>query len=178
MTPFDSATHTLVTTLVLAAAATDLHRRRIPNWLTFSGAAAGLFLNAITSGWAGVKNSLLGMILGFGFYLLLYSLRAMGAGDVKLMAAVGAMVGPGHWLLIFMASAVAGGVLALLCVLWKGRLKTTLWNTFFIVQELAHGRAPFQRHKHLDVKDSRALTMPHGVAIAAGTMACLSLAVI
>ena len=72
------------------------------------------------------------MILGFGFYLLLYSLRAMGAGDVKLMAAVGAMVGPGHWLLIFMASAVAGGVLALLCVLWKGRLKTTLWNTFFL----------------------------------------------
>ena len=176
--PHFSTIQVFVALIVLAAAATDLHSRRIPNWLTLSGVCFGLFLNWTTSGWAGVENSLAGMMLGFGCYLVLYCLRAMGAGDVKLMAAVGAIIGPGDWMSVFMASALAGGVLAVILMVWKGRIQETLWNTFFIAQELVHFRAPYQRHRHLDVKDPRALNMPHGVAIAAGTVACLFLAVI
>jgi hypothetical protein len=58
-------------------------------------------------------------------------------------------------------------------MVWKGRVWETLQNTFFIVGELVHLRAPFTRRKDLDVKNPGALRMPHGVAIAAGTLACL-----
>jgi prepilin peptidase CpaA len=113
------------------------------------------------------------MLLGFGAYFVLYLLRAMGAGDVKLMAAVGAIVGPADWFSVFIATAIAGGVLAVVLMVWKGRVWETLQNTFFIVGELVHLRAPFTRRKDLDVKNPGALRMPHGVAIAAGTLACL-----
>jgi hypothetical protein len=69
-------------------------------------------------------------------------------------------------------------VFAVILMLRKGRVRQTLWNSFFIASELLHFRAPYKRHTHLDVKDPRALRLPHGVAIAAGTVACLLLAVI
>jgi prepilin peptidase CpaA len=144
----------LAAALVLVAAVTDIRSRRIPNWLTLLG------------------------VLGFSAYFILYLLRAMGAGDVKLMAAVGAIVGPENWVAVFLASAAAGGVIALALMVWKGRVRETLFNSLLIVQELAQFRAPYKRNTHLDVKDPRALNMPHGVAIAAGTVACLALSVI
>ena len=176
--PHDSAIRILVAVIVLAAAATDIRSRRIPNWLTLSGVCAGLALNCGLYGWAGLKASAGGLALGFGSYFLLYVLRAMGAGDVKLMAAVGATVGPSNFIAVFIATALAGGVLAIVLMIWKGRVKQTLWNTLFIVGELARFRAPFTKRKDLDVKDPNALNMPHGVAIAAGTMICLGLRVI
>ena len=100
----------------------------------------------------------------------------MGAGDVKLMAAVGAIVGPAGWILVFFGTAISSGLLALGLVIFKGRLQETLWNVFFIVSEMAHLRAPYQRRGDLSVKDSRSLKMPHGVAVAAGTAAVLLLA--
>jgi prepilin peptidase CpaA len=176
--PHFSAIELLVTLIVLVAAATDIRSRRIPNWLTLSGVCAGLLLNCQLSGLDGLKTSVAGLLLGFAAYFALYCLRAMGAGDVKLMAAVGAIVGPQDWFYVFIATAIAGGVLALALMIGRGRVKETLRNTVFITGELIHFRAPFSRRKDLDVKDPRALTMPHGVAIAAGTVACLLLAVI
>jgi prepilin peptidase CpaA len=174
----DSYTRILLAVIVLIAATTDLRSRRIPNWLTLSGAGAGLLLNWKLSGLSGLANSSGGLLLGFAAYFVLYWLHAMGAGDVKLMAAVGAIVGPRNWIAVFIATAVAGGVLALALMIWKGRVRETLWNTFFIAQELASFRPPHERRQNLDVNDPRALNMPHGVAIAAGTVACLLLAVI
>lgn len=176
--PHFSAIQILVAVIVLVAAATDLRSRRIPNWLTLSGICAGLALNGAISGWSGVWTSFTGLLLGFGAYFALYALHAMGAGDVKLMAAVGAIVGPSNWFSVFLASAVAGGVLAVILMIRKGRVRETLGNAFFITGELLHFRAPHKRRSHLDVRDPRALNMPHGVAIAAGTVACLLFAVI
>ena len=171
-----SSVEILVAVIVLAAAATDLRSRRIPNWLTLSGVCAGILLNWFLYATLGLRNSLTGMLLGFGVYFVLYCLRAMGAGDVKLMAAVGAIVGPQAWIAVFIASALAGGVIAVALMVWKRRVRETLTNTFFIAQEIGQLRAPYARHKHLDVKDPRALNMPHAAAIAAGTVACLLLA--
>ena len=168
----------LVLVVVLAAAFTDIRSRKIPNWLTLAGICAGLSLNTYLSGWGGLLTSLEGLLLGFGAYLVLYALRAMGAGDVKLMAAVGAIVGPGSWFMVFIASALAGGVLAVILMIWKGRIKQTLLNTLYITGELLHFRPPYERRSDLDVKDPRALNMPHAVAIATGTVACLALALI
>jgi prepilin peptidase CpaA len=161
--------------LVLIAGASDIRSRRIPNWLTLSGMCTGLTLHASTAGYTGLRLSAAGMLLGFGAYFVLYCLRAMGAGDVKLMAAVGAIVGPAGWISVFIATAIAGGFLAMGLVVFKRRLRETVWNVLFIASELAQFRAPFKRRSDLDVKDVRSLKMPHGVAIAAGTAAVLLL---
>ena len=173
-----SSIRIVIAAIVLAAAVTDLRSRRIPNWLTLSGVCAGLFVNGVATGSAGVINSLGGMGLGLVCYLGLYCLRAMGAGDVKLMAAVGAIVGPAGWFSVFIATAMAGGILALALMVWKRRVRETLWNAFFIAKELAQFRAPYDKRGDLNVRDPRSLNMPHGVAIAAGTFACLFLAAI
>jgi prepilin peptidase CpaA len=151
-----------VAVVVLIAGTSDIRSRRIPNWLTISGVCAGLVLHAATAGYTGFRLSAMGMLLGFGAYLALYCLRAMGAGDVKLMAAVGAIVGPADWISVFAATAIAAGMLSLGLVIFKRRLRETLRNALFIVGELAQFRSD------LDVKDERSLKMPHGVAIAAG----------
>jgi prepilin peptidase CpaA len=170
-----SSIHILLAVTVIAAAAIDLRSRQIPNWLTLSGVCAGLLLNGYVSGLPGVGKSLAGIFVGFGVYFVLYRLRAIGGGDVKLMAAVGAIVGPGTWIAVFLATAIAGGVLAIALMISRGRVRETLGNILFIARELIHFRAPHKRRGDLDVKDPRALTMPHGLAIAAGTMTCLAL---
>src|ERR1700723_578037 len=83
----------LLLVLILVAGIYDVLYRRIPNWLTLSGVLAGIGLNSfLYPGWPGLRLSLLGLAAGFGAYFVMYSLRAMGAGDVKLMAAIGALV--------------------------------------------------------------------------------------
>jgi len=159
--------------LVLTAAATDLRRRRIPNWLTWGGAITGLLLHTVTGGWAGLGLGIEGMLLGFGVYFVFYCLHAMGAGDVKLMAAVGAVVGPSNWIAVFTATAIAGGAAAAALVVAKGRVRQTLWNIRHILSELILLRPPYLRRSYLDVKHPGALTLPHGIAIAAGTVFCI-----
>jgi prepilin peptidase CpaA len=113
------------------------------------------------------------MLMGFGLYFVLYCLHAMGAGDVKLMAAVGTILGPSSWISVFVASALVGAAFALAVIVTKRRLQETLLNTGYILYELLHFRPPFLRRSQLDVRHEGALTMPHGVAIATGTVLCL-----
>jgi prepilin peptidase CpaA len=80
--------------VLLAAAVFDVRYRRIPNWLTVGGVVLDLAVNtAIGPPLAGIVFSLVGLGVAFGIYVLLYALRAMGAGNLKLMAAFGALVG-------------------------------------------------------------------------------------
>jgi len=110
--------------------------RKIPNWLTLSGILAGFAMNfAIGPPEGGVMFALQGFALGFGLYMALYVLRAMGAGDVKLMGAVGALLGPGLIVHAFLFTAVAGGVLALLVAARRGRLATTIRETAHLVAQ-------------------------------------------
>lgn len=163
--------------LVIGAAVYDMRYRRIPNWLNVTGAILGLAMNAwlIADGrpWPGLLFSLKGLALGFGAYFFLYALRAMGAGDVKLMAAIGALVGWEDWVGIFVITAVVGGFSAILLSIWKGRLKHTLFNVGFILSEFKSGRPAYLKNEELDVKSSKALRQPHGVVIAVGTIAYL-----
>ncbi|MDE3197618.1 MAG: prepilin peptidase [Acidobacteriota bacterium] len=168
----------LAVVLVLIAAVSDFRTRRIPNWLTLPGVCAGLVANTVLSGVPGLKSSLEGLAMGLGIYLLLYIVRAMGAGDAKLMAALGSILGPRDWFFIFLASSIVGGIFAVILMIRKGRAKETLRNSAFIATELAQMRAPYERRSDLDVKNPNALRMPHGVAIAVGTIACLALSLI
>jgi prepilin peptidase CpaA len=162
--------------LVIVAAVYDIRFRRIPNWLTLLGVVAGLGLNAfLFQGWPGLRIGLAGLALGFGVYFLLYALRAMGAGDVKLMAAVGAMVGWQDWFWIFLFTAIIGGVAGLALAVSRRRLKKTLFNVGFILSEMKSGRPAYVGNEELDVRSSKAQRLPHGAIIALGTILFLAL---
>jgi prepilin peptidase CpaA len=159
---------------VLVAALFDIRERRIPNWLVLTGLAAGLSLQLVFFHGEGIKNAALGMAVAFAIYLPLFLLRAMGAGDVKLMAAVGAFAGPVNWVSIFLFTAISGGVIALILIALRGTMRRTLRNTWIVLAELGRFRAPHQANPELDVNNPRAVTLPHGVSIAVGTLLWLT----
>jgi prepilin peptidase CpaA len=160
--------------LVITAAVYDLRFRRVPNWLNLSGVLLGLGLNSYRFGMQGLRSAALGLLVAFVVNLLFYVIHALGAGDVKLFAAIGALVGVDGWLAIFILSALAGGVLAVILIVVKGRVRTTLWNLMFLVGELARFRAPYLRREELDVKSEKALRLPRAVSIAVGALVYLA----
>ncbi len=162
--------------MVVAAAATyDFRYRKIPNWLNLCGVILGFGLNTLFQGRQGLISAGEGLLLAFAVYFGLYLIKGMGAGDVKLMAAIGSLVGPSHWFQIFIATALLGGVAAVLFALLKKRLAETCWNVLCIVQDLLHFRPPYRSNAQLDIRDERALRMPHGVTIAIGCAAAFVL---
>jgi prepilin peptidase CpaA len=100
----------------------DLRTRRIPNYLTLGMAVAGLAYNFMDQGLNGLTNGILGMLLGFAFLILPYLWGGMGAGDVKALAALGAWLGPRLTVFLFCYMGIAGGVIALGYLAWKGSL--------------------------------------------------------
>ena len=109
----------------VAAAAIDLRTRRVPNVLTGAMAAAGLALAAAGSGRFDLATALVGGLAGLALMLPGYVFGATGAGDVKLLAAAGTLLGPGDTLVAFAATAIAGGLLALLVAVGRGRVIAT-----------------------------------------------------
>lgn len=170
MSPLGLGAQIALLLLVVPAAISDIRTRRIPNWLNLTGLAIGFAMNAWLADrlLEGLKKSALGMLLAFGVYFVLYLIHAMGAGDVKLMAAVGAIVGPADWFGIFLVTALIGGAFALILIFSKGRARKTLWNVAYLLSEVAHFRAPYMTREELDVKSSKAARLPHGFTIAVG----------
>lgn len=179
MTPAPPAVHWAAALALVAlacpAAVHDIRSRRIPNRLVLAGLLAGFAINFFLAGAGGLLTALLGAALAMLFYFPLFALRGMGAGDVKLMAALGAIAGPRAWFWIFVAAAVGGAVAGLVLALARGRLRGTLWNACFIVRELVSLRRPYLRREQLDIHHSQALRLPHGVAIAAGVVCVVAL---
>ncbi len=161
----------ILLTLVLGAAVYDVRYRRIPNWLTASGVLAGLAMNTfLYQGWPGLRLSLVGFGIAFAVNFVMYLLHFRGAGDVKLMAAIGAMVGWQDWFAIFLFSAIIGGVISLILVVVKKRAMKTFWNVGFMLNEMKSGRAAYLKREELDVKSEKALRLPAGAVIAIGVL--------
>ena len=156
----------LVLTLGLAAAVvTDVRTRRIPNWLTGSIAGAGFGL-AFGGGVVTPGQAALGMLTGLLLMMPGHLIGATGAGDVKLMAAVGAVVGPDLVFRSFLYSAVAGGVFALAVAMHRGILATTLQDAGRLVTSPAGVREAIE-------SPARANRFAYGPAIATGTLVSL-----
>jgi prepilin peptidase CpaA len=168
----------LLTLIVVIAGVSDYRHRRVPNWLTFSGVVIGIGLNFFLYETAGLWMSLKGLGLALSIYFPLFALRGMGAGDVKLMAAVGAIAGPANWLGILILTAILGGLSAIVLVAYKHRLRQTFDNIWLILISLRHGQAPFTGNPQLDVRSDQGVRLPHGVVIACGTIAFLAAAAI
>ena len=123
-------TFTIGAALIIGAAAcvTDLHSRRIPNWLTFGAAATAFVFHFAEGGQAAAQQAAAGWATGLFLFMPLFLLGGMGAGDVKLLAALGAWLGAGDafWLAIY--ASMAGGVIAVAMALRAGYLRTALRN--------------------------------------------------
>ena len=166
----------LLGSLVTVAAVYDIRYRRIPNWLVLSGIIVGLLWNGLAQDGLGLGRAAAGLGLGFALYFPLYLLRARGAGDVKLLAAAGAIVGPANCFWLFMLTAILGGVIALIFVALKGRTRHTFFNVQWIMRDLLRLKAPYQSSEELDVNSTKGMRLPHGAMIAVGSLALLVMA--
>ena len=162
------------TICAIIGAASDLRSNRIPNWLTYGGLVLALTLRTAVGGWRGLEESLAGILMGGGIFLLLFLVHGMGAGDVKLMAAVGAWVGLHQTLRVLIATALAGGILALFYVVFYKRVGSTFRNIGVLLRfHLASGVRP---HPEINLQRSEAIRLPYGLAIALGTLYALTTA--
>lgn len=149
--------------LSLAAAATDLRSRRIPNWLTVPGLLIGIAANTTLGGWIGLKVSLLGAVVGLALLLPFVLLRSLGAGDWKLAGALGAFAGPSVLVDLLLGSVLVAGVMAMALVIYKRRTRQTMRNIGHILVSLITFRLPGER---VSLDNPESLKVPYGVALA------------
>jgi prepilin peptidase CpaA len=154
--------------VAICAAATDIRSRRIPNGLTYPAMLVGLVLQTALHGWKGLLLSVGGGLLFGGVFMLFYIVRGMGAGDVKLAAALGSIIGYAGSPQVMFATALAGGALAILFMLVAGRFVETLRNTLWVAA--FHARHGLQTHPVVNLNNPGAVRMPYGIAFAIGTL--------
>lgn len=154
--------------LAVFAAVLDLQQHRIPNWLTYPGILVGFALRGVFFGWKGLLSALLGFLLAGGVMFLFYAVRAMGAGDVKLLAAIGALAGPRQAVGVLLATAIFGGILAIVYAFSKRRMLSTLKNVGSVLR--FHAVSGVHSHPKVNLDNPAALRMPYGLAIALGTL--------
>lgn len=161
------------------AVVSDIRQHRIPNLLVVLGTVAATLFHSVAEPGLGVLDDFLpgsigliplmqGLMVGFVCLLPLYALRAMGAGDVKLMMMVGAFLGPLQTFGVVVLTFAAGGVLALVMALWQRSLKQLALNLRFMLTTSAVSAATGQSAKFEPLQQT-AGRMPYAVAIAAGT---------
>lgn len=152
-----------VMAFAITAALGDVLWRKIPRFLTISGLLVGLAYHGFYGGfWSALGTAALGFGLGLG----LYELRAIGGGDVKLIAAMGAMLGFQNWVLAVEVAIAVAGVMALVGILRRGMFLQTLRNIGRLLKHFAtNGLRP---HPEIQVNNSGLLGIPFGVAAALG----------
>jgi prepilin peptidase CpaA len=162
---------TVLTTIAVGTAmVTDMRWRRIPNLLTFPALLLGLVLRTAFQGWEGLALSLCGMLAAPVLLLLLHAGRGLGMGDIKLAAAVGAILGPPLTLVAVLLTALAGGLVALAAQLRPGGLLAQMLSTLIIgVPFLGRWARKAQRRE----PDPSTLTIPYGVGIAIGSLSTI-----
>lgn len=169
MTP--SLVQVIAVAVALAACVTDVRSRRIPNVLTFGAALAGVAFHAAAPGGQGLVHALGGWGVGVLIFLLPFVLGGMGAGDVKLVAALGAWLGPVEALWLALYTGVAGGVMALGVALVRGYLRQAFANVYLL---LMHWRVSGLRPLHeVSLEGSRGPRLAYAVPIFAGLVATL-----
>jgi prepilin peptidase CpaA len=149
-----------------AGAVSDVRNRRIPNLLTGTSIGLGLLLHLGAGGWSQMGMAALAGLAGGAVFFVFFVAGGMGAGDVKLMAAVSSIAGFGHLVELFLAVALAGGLFAVGIAIVRGRFKATLVNVGSLIHH--HAVAGFLPHPDMNLGNPQALRIPYGLPIAAG----------
>lgn len=160
--------------VAVAASVVDIRERRLPNALTFPGIAAGLLLHLAVYGFEGFLSSFTAMLVCGIVFLLFLLVGGVGAGDLKLMMAVGALSGLHYVSSELVLTALAGGVGAVIYALKRGHLKKLISNCFVLLGH--HKNNGFKSHPVLNVDNPEMLRMPYGVFIALGAFGALLMA--
>ena len=167
-----TAVFLMLTTLLVVASVMDVRFRRIPNWLTYPAVLIGIGFHTLSLGIDGFLFGAAGMLLGFGILIIFYLVGGMGAGDVKLMAAVGSFLGPKGVFIAFVFTALVGGIYALVLLVRSGRTSVRLARPdtplIFYLSSLTSGET-LQENGKPEPK------LCYGVAIAIGTILSIGL---
>jgi prepilin peptidase CpaA len=161
----------VLSAVLVLAAAVDGWKLKVPNWITFPLVMGGWVYGAACFGWEGLGWSLLGTVVGLALLLPAYAIGGMGAGDVKLLAGVGAWVGSTDTLYAFCVSAIVGGAIALVMVLWQRDWRRHLFQLWSITQEILVVRDPSALTEMAAERKGGMLLLPYGIPIAIGSIA-------
>jgi prepilin peptidase CpaA len=156
--------------ILIVAAYIDGKELRVPNWLTFPMVISGLIFNVVTGGWLGLGIGLLGMTVGLLCLLPLYAVGGMGAGDVKLMAGVGAWLGWQPTVFAFCLSTFVGAVMAIVMALYRRSFKKHYANFLMIFMEWITIKKPGELSQIAAERKSSMLLLPYGIPICIGSM--------
>jgi prepilin peptidase CpaA len=160
--------HLAALAVAVAASATDVKSRRIPNVLTFGSALVALIYHCAVGGVGGLLGAGLGWLVGVAFFFLPFALGGMGGGDVKLMGALGAWLGAAATVWVVLYAGVAGGVLALAVAIYKGYLRKALENIWLL---LVHWRvAGLRPLGELTLDSGQGPRLAYAVPILVGTV--------
>ena len=149
----------------------DVRYRRIPNPFVLATLTVGIFTNAIIGGLNGALMSLGGCVLAFFLMFILHVFGAMGAGDVKLFAAIGSVMGASLVLPTFFVVVLTGGLLALVSMFRAGAVRQTMHNVVLLLV----GLMPGWKMPRFSIPADRRYTIPYGVAITLGSLISLAL---
>lgn len=161
----------LVTVVLIVAAVIDGWKLKVPNWITFPMIIGGWIYSTAYFGWEGLGWSLMGTLVGLLLLLPAYAVGGMGAGDVKLLAGVGAWVGATATLYAFCVSAIVGGGIALVMVMWRHDWYHHLYQFWSIFNEILEIRDPNALAAMAAKRKSTMLLLPYGIPIAIGSIA-------
>lgn len=162
-----SLPYVLLLALLIPAVVTDIRQHRIPNWLSLSGWLCGLAVGFYTGGWGGFLDAGAGLLLLLSLTLPFFLFGWMGAGDIKLIAAVGAIVGGGHALNVLLGIVLSGLVMSLAVLAWKGELADAFRRYGVILGLSVISKRP--TYIAPPIKQQR-LILPYAIPIAAGTL--------
>lgn len=161
----------LVCLTLIIAAWIDGRQLRVPNWITFPMILSGWLYHGCSGGWPELQTALIGAGVGLLCLLPLYSIGGMGAGDVKLMAGLGAWVGPSVTIAAFVASAVVGGLMALWMVVRRRSFARHYDNFWMLLLEFARVRNPRELSRIAADRKPQMLLLPYGIPICIGSIA-------
>jgi prepilin peptidase CpaA len=159
----------LALTLAAWAGFLDWRSRRIPNWLTVPSLGLGLVISTLAWGWPGTKAALEGAGLALGFLLPFVLARGLGAGDWKLMGALGAFLGPSRTLLVLFGTILIAGLMSVIEMIRQRRVKQTLENTLTLIHAWITFRVRPAKHG-LTLDSPGMMAVPFGVAAAFSTV--------